>query len=94
MAPFEYLVCNSQQGRVTFANGQWIGTVSPHQASEEAALASCPAIWEFLNEKGMEGWELASVTTENGQREPDGVFSEGREMTRSTMLYLKRPKSE
>ncbi len=65
----EYIVASDQQGKVAFANGEWI---SPFQGQQPSAddLQSCPEPHDFLNAKGAEGWDLVSVvvkTTADGQ---------------------------
>jgi hypothetical protein len=67
---FEYRVCQAQQSRVTFVDGEWAGSVSTTASNPQKALESCPEVWIYLNQAGREGWELVSVTTrvqEGGQ---------------------------
>ena len=80
MQNYEYQVCSVQYGRATFVNGLWRGSV---QMSEDtsAALASCPNVWDYLQEAGRDNWELVSVVT-HPQERPDAAVD---------MLYLKRP---
>ena len=87
---YQYLVCTVQQGRVTWVNGQWIGTKKPRDSSDEEALSSCPHPWVFLDEKGSEGWELVAGTTELAKGELTGFFDDQLELTRFTVLYFKR----
>jgi hypothetical protein len=63
MDRFAYRVCQAQQSRVTFVDGQWAGSVSNTDADPHEALNSCPAVWTYLNQAGSGGWELVSVTT-------------------------------
>ena len=63
MDQYEYRVCQAQQSRVTFVNGQWAGEVSRDDADAPQALSSCPEVWDYLNEAGSEGWALVAVTT-------------------------------
>ena len=58
---YEYQVCQVQRARVTFVNGSWLGEVAPSAENFEAALASCPAVWDYLQEAGREGWELVGA---------------------------------
>jgi hypothetical protein len=80
MQNYEYQVCSVQYGRVTFVNGVWRGGV---QMSEDtsAALASCPNVWDYLQEAGRDGWELVAVVTHP---------QESKDAAQDT-LYLKRP---
>ena len=80
MQNFEYQVCSVQYGRVTFVNGVWRGS-APFSADTNAALESCPNVWEYLSEAGREGWELVSVIS-HPQAQAEAV---------QDMLYLKRP---
>lgn len=59
MSQFEYLVCSAQLMHLTFANGEWQGSLPPNSPG---ALESCPSVWEFLQEVGDAGWELVAVT--------------------------------
>jgi hypothetical protein len=63
MAQFEYLVCQVQQSRVTFANGDWAGSVAPGGVDPQTALDSCPEVWAYLNHTGAKGWEMIAATT-------------------------------
>ena len=58
---FEYRVCAMQNGRVTFVNGQWLGTIAPGTDDPNQALETCPVVWAYLQQAGEEGWELASA---------------------------------
>lgn len=71
-------------------NGQWAGTLRLRDATEEAALDSCPRLWEFLDQKGNEGWDLVTATSEIAKGEVSGIFSDQLELTRMTTLFLKR----
>ena len=77
-----YLVCNVQDAKVTWVNGEWVGKVSFSSASPEEALMSCPDVWDFLNEKGAGGWDLTTVDS--------SVLRSGDGETRFSTLYLKR----
>jgi len=63
MVQYEYCVCQAQQSRVTFVNGQWVGQVPPTDPDSQRALSSCPEVWSYLNRAGAEGWELVAVTS-------------------------------
>jgi hypothetical protein len=59
-----------QQSRVTFANGKWLGDVPQTAPDIQKAFASCPEVWDHLNQAGAEGWQLVAATTriqEDGQ---------------------------
>jgi hypothetical protein len=80
---FEYLVCQTQYSRVTFANGEWQGTVALISGDSQAALDSCPQVWDYLNEAGRVGWQL--ITAANATITNDGQNSQV-----SYQLFLKR----
>ncbi|HEX3280360.1 MAG TPA: hypothetical protein VHR36_03940 [Pyrinomonadaceae bacterium] len=80
---FEYLVCQTQYGRVTFANGEWQGSVALSSGDSQAALDSCPQVWDYLNEAGRVGWQL--ITAVNATITNDGQNSQV-----SNQLFLKR----
>ena len=58
---YEYRVCAMQNGRVTFVNGQWQGSIAPESDDPNQALDTCPAVWQYLDVAGREGWELVSA---------------------------------
>jgi hypothetical protein len=60
---YKYRVCQAQQSRVTFDNGQWTGKVPQSSPDVQGAFESCPEVWDFLNRVGAEGWKLVAVTT-------------------------------
>lgn len=80
---FEYLVCQTQYSRVTFANGEWQGTVALSSGDSQAALDSCPQVWDYLNEVGRKGWQL--LTTANAT-----ITTEGQNSQISYQLFLRR----
>jgi hypothetical protein len=45
---FEYLVCQTQYSRVTFANGEWQGGIALNSGDPQAALDSCPQVWDYF----------------------------------------------
>lgn len=57
---FDYRVCQIQQSRITFVNGEWAGTVPLSPYDSETAFQSCPQMWDYLQDVGEEGWELVS----------------------------------
>jgi hypothetical protein len=58
---FEYLVVFMDNDRVVRANGHWQGEVAE---GEEGALASCPSLFEWLEDAGAQGWEMVAVDPE------------------------------
>jgi hypothetical protein len=80
---FEYLVCQTQYSRVTFANGEWQGSVALSSGDSQAALDSCPQVWDYLNEAGRVGWQL--ITAVNAT-----ITNEGQNSQVSNQLFLKR----
>ena len=88
MAAYEYQVVQIQEGRVSWVNGEWIGSLSLEaEVSESEKLKSCPFDWTYLEQVGKEGWELISVVPyhiRHGQ-EYDLVHSR---------LFLKRQKRQ
>ena len=80
---FEYLVCQTQFSRVTFANGQWQGTIAIGSGDSQAALDSCPQVWDYLNQAGRAGWLL--ITAANAT-----ITNEGQTSQVSYQLFLKR----
>lgn len=80
MQNYDYQVCSVQYGRVTFVNGAWHGRASIAEDTN-AALESCPNVWDYLMEAGRGGWELVSVVS-HPQSQPEAV---------QDTLYLKRP---
>lgn len=61
---YEYEVWLVQEDHVTFVNGRWRGPGNPAKMRGQdvaRALQECPLMWDLLNEKGREGWELVEV---------------------------------
>jgi hypothetical protein len=58
---FKYRVCQTQMARVTYVNGQWQGLQVPEVAGADTVFNSCPAVWEYLEAAGREGWELVTA---------------------------------
>ena len=80
---FEYAVCLMQSSRVTFVNGEWQGRLPFNSGDTQAALDSCPWVWDYLQSAGASGWEMVGATNigiTNGQ----GTSS------MSSNLFLKR----
>jgi hypothetical protein len=80
---FEYLVCQTQYSRVTFANGEWQGTVPLSSGDSQASLDSCPQVWDYLAQAGRAGWQL--VTAANAT-----ITNEGQTSHVSYQLFLRR----
>ncbi len=74
---YEYRVCQLQQAKVTFVNGEWAGNKPLDPARVEESLAACSSTWDYLHDAGREGWELVAtnVAAQTPPRE---------------LLYLKR----
>jgi len=92
---FEYQVCHAQQSAVTFVNGVWQGSVplDPEHTKEQSLLRSCPTVWEYLQQRDAEGWELVAVTTRMIKKEQGffaAVLEAEHEETNFDTLYLKR----
>lgn len=77
---YEYRVCQVQQSRLTYVNGAWQGKLPPTGDQVEAALASCPQVWDYLRGAGEDGWELV------------GAVAPGSGSSTHQVLYLKRDK--
>ncbi len=60
---FDYRVCTAQHGRVTFVDGTWQGQRPLDADRQEESLATCPEVWQYLQQAGSEGWELVSAVT-------------------------------
>lgn len=58
---YEYRVCAMQNGRITFVNGQWQGTIAPGTDDPNEALNTCPVVWAYLQQAGQNGWQLVSA---------------------------------
>jgi hypothetical protein len=96
MDQFEYRVCQAQQSRVTFVNGQWAGSVPSGDPNPQKALNSCPEVWIYLNQAGAEGWQLVSVTTRVQEGGPPSSAIGGQPSSAIggqvvDVLYLRRP---
>jgi hypothetical protein len=82
---FEYLVCQMQFGRITFANGEWQGGIRLDSGDTQVALDSCPQVWDYLAQAGRMGWELVAAT--NNAITHDASVSQ-----LTVELFLKRPR--
>ena len=80
---FEYLVCQTQFSRVTFANGEWQGTVPLDAGDTQAALDSCPQVWDYLQQAGRGGWQLVSAVNST-------ITNEGATSQVAYQLFLRR----
>jgi hypothetical protein len=59
---YDYRVCNTQSGHVTFVNGEWQGHVPLSEAAGATdPFASCPQVWDYLQRVGPDGWEVVAV---------------------------------
>jgi hypothetical protein len=56
MSRWEYEWCQVNYGRVTNVNGVWKG----HGDPDPEKFSTCPNVWSYLNQRGAEGWEIAS----------------------------------
>jgi hypothetical protein len=59
---YEYRVCQTQQSKVTFVNGQWSGNRPMNAEKVDESLASCSTTWDYLYDAGRDGWEIAATT--------------------------------
>jgi len=75
---FEYLVCQTQFSRVTFANGEWQGAVALNSGDTQSALDSCPQVWDYLNQAGRAGWQLITSATATITNEVIGPLASAR----------------
>jgi hypothetical protein len=82
MKRFDYQVCTTQYGRVTFVNQAWIGNVPIREGNTDKAIASCPLIHEYLLGAGSKGWELVACDSQRAEQSGDTTQT----------LFLKREK--
>lgn len=57
---FEYSILSCQQGKATWLDGKWCGSLSPAD-DPQRALASCPDELEQLNRMGANGWQVVAA---------------------------------
>jgi hypothetical protein len=84
---FEYLVCQTQFSRVTFANGEWQGSVALNAGDTQKALDSCPDVWIYLNQAGRAGWQLITAATFS-------MNTEGQTSQVGNQLFLRRERMD
>jgi hypothetical protein len=59
---YDYILLASQEGRATFSNGKWLGSLKMDGKIADAQLfASCPTIESYISELGSEGWNLITI---------------------------------
>ncbi|HMF57194.1 MAG TPA: hypothetical protein VK619_12705 [Pyrinomonadaceae bacterium] len=80
---FEYIVCLMQSSRITFVNGEWQGTLPFNSTDSQAALDSCPWVWDYLASAGASGWEMVAATS-------IGINNSQDMSPMSSNLFLKR----
>jgi len=61
MTRFEYLVVYMENDRVLRANGHWQGL---DEEGSDGAEASCPTLFDYLEEAGAQGWDLVALDPE------------------------------
>lgn len=72
---FEYLVCQSQAGKITFVNEEFAGTFrgdAEIPEIQQQMYDSCPSFYEHLTKLGQDGWELVcgyNIVNERAQYE-------------------------
>jgi hypothetical protein len=88
---YEYQVCRVNFQRVTFVNDRWQGDDVPESQRKDADIQRCPALWDYLQDAGRQGWELVTVVNSSftSPRVPE---TEGRpaEQVHFQLLFLKR----
>jgi len=84
---FEYRVCQTQFGRVTFVNGRWQGLVAMESGDSQKALDSCPLLWDYLARAGASGWELVTALNTNATDIEGGSQF-------ASQLFLKHPRGQ
>ncbi|GAC1446812.1 MAG: hypothetical protein NVSMB56_09060 [Pyrinomonadaceae bacterium] len=86
-ASYEYLVCQIQTSRVTFVNGVWQRKIDYRNTDPDAARDSCPYIWDYLQDAGLDGWELVAAVNQTVTHDA-GAFD-----TFTNQLLLKRERT-
>ncbi len=90
---YEYLYCICVDDRVQWANNQWAGEGDPLTAKDpEKLIDTCPRVFDFLNQRGQQGWELVAATNVlSGGEVVTRFFRENElRMTGFQAIYLKR----
>lgn len=60
MKRYEYTVCLSQNGKMTFQKDEWLG----NGEAKTNNWNTCPSESDYLNKLGMDNWELINVVPE------------------------------
>ncbi|MDQ2920159.1 MAG: hypothetical protein M3R52_00880 [Acidobacteriota bacterium] len=68
---------------MTFANGEWQRSIALSSGDSQAALDSCPQVWDYLNQVGRAGWQL--ITAANAT-----ITNEGPTSQVSYQIFLRR----
>jgi len=74
----EFRVCQVQNTRITFVNGEWQGGKPLAADRVDESLQSCSMEWDFLQAAGDDGWDLVAVA--------QGIGGD----TNARVLYLRR----
>jgi hypothetical protein len=88
---FEYQVCRVNFNRVTFVNETWQGAEIPESKRKTEDVQSCPAVWDYLQRVGHEGWELVgAVGSSFASPEASPTVFRKSEQIPYQLLFLKR----
>ena len=88
---FEYQVCRVNFHRVTFVNETWQGTATPESKRKTEDIESCPAVWDYLQRMGHDGWELVgAVNASFASPEVPQTMFRNSEQIPYQLLFLKR----
>jgi hypothetical protein len=59
---YDYILLASQEGKATFSNGKWLGSLKMDGKTADAKLfESCPTIESYISELGSKGWNLITI---------------------------------
>lgn len=59
---YDYVLLASQEGKATFSNGKWLGSMKMDGKTDDAKLfESCPVIESYISELGSDGWNLITI---------------------------------
>jgi len=59
---YDYILLASQEGKATFSNGKWLGSLKMDGKIADAKLfESCPTIESYISELGSDGWNLITI---------------------------------